>query len=335
MLTRLVLASAAASVVSASPALAAAVNFGNLTVYNNPLTIIPFNAPVGGTYVKFVYTTNWSYNSGTPTSYNASWYVGNPVNSIVASFSSISGMANNANPTTITISGTFSIGVTNANSLQFVASQNPNDIGQFATSANWSGTTLNFYVQKPPSPIPTGVINMGAIHPATGQQMTVDTGGSTFNPTVGVFSDDGYLIASNADGGTGVPSTALEAMTLRSGTYYVCACGEGSIFGPEDLDVSVPPDAPGGDLGGGINGIPWPNPAVATGEPQWFSFTVAPPACIGDITGDGITNSADFNVMASNFGLTVFPFTGGDLTGDGLVNSADFNVLATDFGCGS
>ncbi len=59
------------------------------------------------------------------------------------------------------------------------------------------------------------------------------------------------------------------------------------------------------------------------------------PACIGDITGDGLTNSADFNVLASNFGNTVTPGTSGDLTGDGIVNSADFNVLAGDFGCGS
>ncbi len=59
------------------------------------------------------------------------------------------------------------------------------------------------------------------------------------------------------------------------------------------------------------------------------------PACVGDITGDGLTNSADFNVLASNFGATVTPNTNGDLTGDGIVNSADFNILAGDFGCGS
>ncbi len=59
------------------------------------------------------------------------------------------------------------------------------------------------------------------------------------------------------------------------------------------------------------------------------------PACAGDITGDGLTNSADFNILASNFGATVTPFTNGDLTGDGIVNSADFNILAGDFGCGT
>ncbi len=58
------------------------------------------------------------------------------------------------------------------------------------------------------------------------------------------------------------------------------------------------------------------------------------PACIGDISGDGASNSADFNILASNFGASVTPNTNGDLTGDGIVNSADFNILAGDFGCG-
>ena len=62
---------------------------------------------------------------------------------------------------------------------------------------------------------------------------------------------------------------------------------------------------------------------------------LAPPACIGDINGDGFTNSADFNILAGAFGTAVAPNTNGDLTGDGLVNSADFNILAGDYGCGS
>jgi len=61
---------------------------------------------------------------------------------------------------------------------------------------------------------------------------------------------------------------------------------------------------------------------------------VAPPTeCDGDVNGDGDTNVADFNIVASHFGQTVAPNTNGDLTGDGLVNVADFNILAGDFGC--
>ena len=336
MLSRTSLTTAAtltATALLAAHASAAAVNFGNLVVYNNPLTTIPFNAPIGGTYVKFVYTTNWSYNSGSPTSSNAAWFVGNPINSIVASFTSISGMASNANPTTITIAGTFSVGVTNANSLQFVAAQNSNHIGQFATSANWGNATLNFYTQKPLPPTPTGIQLMGPIIPSAERLITIDTGGSDFNPAVALFGIDGLLLASNDDPGTGLPSTALHDITLRPGDYYVFIAGEGATFGPEDLEVSVPPGAPGGTLGGGIGGVPWPDPYVAEGEGQWFGFTVATPVCAGDINGDGSTNAADFTILAGNFGSTVFPFTSGDLSGDGLVNAADFTILAGNFGC--
>ena len=304
MTRRLAIVSASVLAMSAGVASGAAVNFGNLVVYNNPLTIIPFNAPAGGTYVKFVYTTNWSYNSGTPTSYQAAWYVGNPVNSIVASFSSISGMANNANPTTITISGTFSIGVTNANSLQFVASQNNNAIGQFAVSGNWGNTTLNFYVQKPLPPVPVGVADIGTIHVGSTHLVSIDTGGSTFGPSVGIFGEDGYLVGTNGGGTVGLPGSALTDMTLANGVYYVFVAGEGATFGPEDLEVGVPPEAPGGTLTGGVNGVPWPVSEIAPGAGQWYSFTVAPPVCAGDITGDGVTNIADFNVLAGNFGCT-------------------------------
>jgi len=60
----------------------------------------------------------------------------------------------------------------------------------------------------------------------------------------------------------------------------------------------------------------------------------APPACSGDVNGDGFTNVADFNILASNYGDGPgLARIDGDLTGDGFVNVADFNVLASDFGC--
>ena len=56
------------------------------------------------------------------------------------------------------------------------------------------------------------------------------------------------------------------------------------------------------------------------------------PAC-PDINGDGLTNAADFTILAGNFGAAVPPNTLGDLNGDGLVNAADFTILAGAFGC--
>jgi glucose/arabinose dehydrogenase len=58
------------------------------------------------------------------------------------------------------------------------------------------------------------------------------------------------------------------------------------------------------------------------------------PFCPGDITGDLLTNAADFTVLAGNFGAA-YPQrrSDGDLNGDGLINAADFTILAGNFGC--
>lgn len=60
---------------------------------------------------------------------------------------------------------------------------------------------------------------------------------------------------------------------------------------------------------------------------------VPPPACVGDLNGDGLTNVLDFGVFASNFGQSVPPGTGGDMDDDGDVDVLDFGAFAADFGC--
>lgn len=52
----------------------------------------------------------------------------------------------------------------------------------------------------------------------------------------------------------------------------------------------------------------------------------------GDATLDGTVNSADFNVLASNFGSAGKRWSQGDFSFDAGVNSADFNILASNFG---
>lgn len=53
----------------------------------------------------------------------------------------------------------------------------------------------------------------------------------------------------------------------------------------------------------------------------------------GDANRDRAVNSADFNLLATSFGvLSGGTWSAGDFTYDGQVNSADFNVLATRFG---
>ena len=64
------------------------------------------------------------------------------------------------------------------------------------------------------------------------------------------------------------------------------------------------------------------------------SFAITPPpACSGDIDGDGSTGVFDFAILAANFGTTVPVGTQGDLDDDGDVDIFDFAVFAADFGC--
>lgn len=53
--------------------------------------------------------------------------------------------------------------------------------------------------------------------------------------------------------------------------------------------------------------------------------------CPGDVTGDGVVNFADLNVVLTNFGQGADPIDG-DTNGDCLVNFADLNVVLSSFG---
>ncbi len=70
-------------------------------------------------------------------------------------------------------------------------------------------------------------------------------------------------------------------------------------------------------------------PNAVTGS---VSVPVAPPSCVGDVTGDDLVDSQDLNVLLGNFGMSVAPNTNGDLNGDGIVDSIDLNALLAVFG---
>ena len=82
-----------------------------------------------------------------------------------------------------------------------------------------------------------------------------------------------------------------------------------------------------------VTGAPGADPGPSAGPGAFY--VVFGEACPGDLSGDGMTDAADFVILAANFGMAVVPYTNGDMNGDGFVDAADFTILATSFGCGS
>lgn len=52
----------------------------------------------------------------------------------------------------------------------------------------------------------------------------------------------------------------------------------------------------------------------------------------GDANFDGVVGAGDFNLLATNFGLSNMKWSAGDFNFDGVVGAGDFNLLATTFG---
>lgn len=59
------------------------------------------------------------------------------------------------------------------------------------------------------------------------------------------------------------------------------------------------------------------------------AFVAFAPPCPGDVTGDGLVNLADLNLVLANFGT---PTSSGDANGDGEVDLADLNMVLANFG---
>lgn len=278
-----------------TPASAQVVNLGNLVTTNALAQSSSINTLTGGPYNRVTFTTNWSYNAGTPTSMGAAInFNAGSFSNIIAGLSSISGFANNANPTTLSAACILSMPVSSATALTMIRGQNALTAGYSA--ANWGNTTLTFsYV--PPRPKPTGITNIGIRGNTTTAFSIVPGGGwggggagGTADPMVGLYSREGYLIASNAGladtAGTTLPTglilgdpTADPGLTnlhLPEGEYLLFVAGSGTSFTRDDFAATVPGDAPGGVLNGTLGDAPWTDAPFAQGEGRWYSFQIVP-----------------------------------------------------------
>lgn len=290
-----VMAMAGLLALAGSAASAQVVNLGNLVTTNALAQSSPITTLTGGPYNRVTFTTNWSYNAGTPTSMGAAInFNAGPFYNILAGLSSISGFANNANPTSLSAACILSMPVSSATALTMIRGQNSLTAGYSA--ANWNNTTLTFsYV--PPRPVPTGITYMGVRGNTTSTFSVVPGGGwggggagGTADPLVGLYSREGYLLASNAgladSSGTtlptgmilGEPATdpGLTNLMLPEGEYFLFVAGSGTSYVRDDFAATVPVDAPGGVLNGMLGDAPWTDAPFAEGEGRWYSFQIVP-----------------------------------------------------------
>ena len=146
---------------------------------------------------------------------------------------------------------------------------------------------------------------------------------ATSPTTAGQTTPGFWLDTTGATGGIHVHIDFYLDAPITPGVYLLMLqlrTSHPTIANPEPLYIVFDNDNPAGE-------------AEVDAAVDYVNNLIAPPACAGDVNGDGFTNAADFTILAGNFGSNVPPNTGGDLNGDGIVNAADFVILAGDFGC--
>lgn len=240
----------------------------------------------GGPYNRVTFSTNWSYNAGSATSagvainFNAGAFY-----NIIGSLSSISGFNNNPNPSAVSAVCNLTMPVSSATALTMIRGQNPLSGGYVA--GNWDNVTLTFSYVRRNFIIPSGVIDLGAIPHNGGANFSILPGGSGWNPAAGLYSSEGYLLASNTGAagktveqtgvllGKPVGDPGLNNLDLPRGIYYMFIGGTGSTFTSDDLAAKVPGAAAGGALAGSIGGVPFSD-TIGQGDGHWYQFNVVP-----------------------------------------------------------
>ena len=137
-------------------------------------------------------------------------------------------------------------------------------------------------------------------------QLDVTLGTLQFDTPYTLLIDVQSAISSEDDGSANPP-------VLASQVDYAVEFASGAVFG-------LPPGVTADSAQGAIVDNAWS----------------PPPACAGDLDGDGATTVLDFGVFSGNFGRTDLPpGTGGDMDGDGDCDVLDFGLWTGDFGCGT
>jgi hypothetical protein len=205
-----------------------------------------------------------------------------------------------------------------------------------ANALRWSTAySFRFDANQPPS---TGTLTLGMFK--TGASVAVNNVAVPAVPPPPAPGPFNLSSPANASTVANLTPTLSWSNSSNATTYTVTVATD-----PELANQVVSQDG----LGGTLYGVPsnllvsntryyWGVTAFGDGgrtvsSPASFSFLTPPPACPGDINGDGSTNTLDLTIFLGNFGTNVPPGTNGDFDGNGQVNTADLTFFLGNFGC--
>lgn len=264
------------------------VSLGNLNTTNSVQTL-NVSGLTGGPYNRVTFTTNWSANTSGTFSQNVAFNfnISPSFYGIIASLSSISGFNPNNTPVSMTAVCNLSMPVSSATALQMTRAQYPSPP---FTSTNWDNTVLTFSYFQRPRAIPSGIRNL-AVRGDSTSPFSISPGGTVgSSPAIGLYSSEGYLLASNVGAASSTGTTTptgllvtqpavdpgLSNLYLPEGEYFVFVGGEGTTFTTDDLITNVPSAAAGFTLSGSIGSGGWTDPTYTAGQGGWYSFTIVP-----------------------------------------------------------
>lgn len=261
------------------------IDVGDVTAFPGPPSGVSLDGPniPDGRYTSYEVTADWSALPGDTQSISSNAFfilgsAGSVFDSGFTAYTSLfggeaDGDANNSNPASLSWSGFFDFDYFGGDPLFFLPG-----VGFSGSGALFSNVsvTLGFDfvdVQQPTADITLGVV-------ATDRDIfSIDTIGSNFDTTIGLYDGDGNFLGSNddIDFSDGNLQSELADLQLDAGEYFLAVSGfsvfflDGFSVEPDDL---FGPSLPG-DFVGQVNGTDFSG-SVGPGEFQWVSFTVVP-----------------------------------------------------------
>lgn len=236
-----------------------------------------------GRYTSYEVTADWSALPGDSLSIsNNAFFIlataGSVFDPAFTAFTSVfggdaQGGANNSNPASLRWSGFLDFDYFGGNPLFFLPGA-----GFAGSGALFSNVSVTLGFDFVDVPQPNADIALGVV--ATDQEIfSIDTVGSNFDTTIGLYDSDGNLLGTNddIDFAGGNLQSELADLQLDAGDYFLAVSGfsvfflDGFSVEPDDV---FGPSLPG-DFVGQVNGAEFSG-SVGSGEFQWVSFTVVP-----------------------------------------------------------